>query len=266
MHKIVVANQKGGIGKTSLCINVSACLAKSGKRVLLIDLDPQGNSTLGLGIDVSNKPTVAELFSYADCEVNHVIQKTYIPTLDILPADISLAVGEDNLSKIRYKEFVLRNKLKEISYDYILIDTAPSFNNILINAFLFCDHIIIPMNLHFYAQNALETLLKAINTTNAKLGSLINHKILLLGVVFNFFKTQSNISKNILKELESALGNKIFLTAIRENVKIMESQKLGISVLDHDKNGISTLAFKKLTIEIIKRVEKHGSKKNKNRP
>ena len=252
MRKIVISNQKGGIGKTTTSINVSACLAKLGKKVLLIDLDPQGHSTIGLGVNTENKMTVAELLCRDELGFDDIVVKSHIENLDILPSDLSLNAAESILSRSHAKEFILREKLQHIEYDYVIIDTATAFNTILSNAFLFAEHIIIPMNLHFYAVAGMQGLLDSINRINSKVGYLINHKLTVLGVVINLFKTQSNLSKDTLDTLESIFGKLLFETRIRENVKFMEAQKLGKSIFDHDPK--SGEIFKSLTKEIMNRL------------
>lgn len=251
MRKIVISNQKGGLGKTTTSLNVSAALSKLGRKVLLIDLDPQGNSTIGLGVETTSKMTVAELLCREECEFDDVVLKTHIDGLHLIPSDISLNAAEPNLAHVHAKEFILREKLKKISYDYVVIDTAAAFNTLLTNAFLFAEHLIIPMNLHFYAVAGMQGLLDSINRINSKLGSLVGHKLTLLGVVLNLYKTQSNLSKDTLDTLESIFSNRIFETKIRENVKYMEAQKLGKSIFDHDPK--SAEVFMNLTKEIEKR-------------
>ena len=136
MRIFAVANQKGGVGKTTTTTSLGAALAEKGKRVLVVDLDPQGNSTIGLGIKTENRQTIAELLCQEECNVKDVVQDTYIEGLHILPSDVSLAVADVKLAQIQAKEFALRSKLVDLQYDYIIIDTSPTFGTLLTNAVL----------------------------------------------------------------------------------------------------------------------------------
>jgi chromosome partitioning protein len=255
MHRIVVSNQKGGIGKTTLCINLSACLAKKGYKVLLVDLDRQGHSTLGLGVSTSESNTVAELLSFDDCAPEEVITETYIKGLDIIPSDITLSAAEHKISQLEGREFILREKLKNVEYDYLIIDTSPSFSVLLTNAFLLAEHLIIPMNLHFFTLAGINALLDSVNKTNKRVGSLVGHKLKVLGVVLNMFKTNTLISKHILESLDCIFQDYVLKNRIRECVKIMEAQKNGLSILDYDPKNPSSEIFINVTEEIIGRLE-----------
>jgi chromosome partitioning protein len=170
MFKIAISNQKGGCGKTTSSINLAAGLAYAGKKVLLIDLDPQGNSTIGLGIKTENRQTIAELLCQEECEVKDIVQDTYIEGLHILPSDVSLAVADVKLAQIQAKEFALRSKLVDLTYDYIIIDTSPTFGTLLTNAVLAADYIILPVGLDYFnlagMQNFMDTT-NIINTNSA---------------------------------------------------------------------------------------------------
>lgn len=254
MFKITIANQKGGCGKTTASINLSAGLAYKGKKVLLIDLDPQGNSTIGLGVNVENKQTVAELLCQEECTFNDVVQNTYIKGLDILPADESLAVADVKLAQIQAKEFCLRSKLSNVEYDYIIIDTSPTFGTLLTNAVLTSEHIILPFGLDYFNLSGMQTFIDIINRTNKKAGNLINHKADILGVFFTFFKMSTNHSKRIFEAINELFGDKVFQTRIPENVKIKESQEMGKCIYDFDQHCPAALAYQEATNELIERV------------
>lgn len=254
MIKIAIANQKGGCGKTTTAINLAAGLTYAGNKVLLIDMDPQGNSTIGLGVKTEDRLTIAELLCQEDCEFKEVVQNTYIEGLSILPADVSLAVADLKLAQIQAKEFCLRSKLTNISYDYVIIDTSPTFGTLLTNAVLFAKYVVLPLALDYFNLAGMQNFLDTINRTNSKVGHLINHKAEILGVLFTFFKMNTNHSKRIFDAVNEIFGDKVFNTRIPENVRLKESQEKGICVYDFDANCTSALAYDQFTKELIERL------------
>jgi len=256
MQKIVIANQKGGVGKSTTAINLSAGLAGRKKKVLLIDMDPQGHSTLGLGIQTEHKQTIADLLCQDDCHIDDVIQETAINGLQILPADVSLAVAEYKLSQISAKEFTLRRKLETIRYDYVVIDTSPTFGTLLTNSFLFAEHIILPVQLGYFSLAGIHSFLETINHTNKRVGALVGHNTDILGVLFTFFKPKTKLSKRVLESIYELFGDKVLETKIPENVKLNEAQELGKSVFEHDASCSGAVAYHQLTLETMKRLNK----------
>lgn len=255
MYKIAISNQKGGVGKSTTSINLSAGLAYAGKKVLLVDLDPQGHSSLGLGIKTENQQTIAELLCHDDCDLKDVVQNSYIKNLDVLPSDNSLSVAEYKLAQTQAKEFVLRTKLKKAEYDYIIIDTSPTFNTLLANAFLTAEHIILPVQLDYFSLAGIQSFLESINRTNAKAGDLIDHRAEIMGVLFTFFKTRSNLSKRVLETISELFGSKVFETKIPENVKLSEAQESSKSVFDHDPKCSGSAAYGNLVNEVMGRLK-----------
>ncbi len=255
MYKIAISNQKGGVGKSTTSINLSAGLAYAGKKVLLVDLDPQGHSSLGLGIKTDTQQTIAELLCHDDCSLTDVIQKSYIKNLDVIPADNSLSAAEYKLAQTQAKEFVLRTKLKNAEYDYIIIDTSPTFNTLLANAFLTAEHIILPVQLDYFSLAGIESFLESINRTNVKAGSLIDHRAEVMGVLFTFYKTRTNLSKRVLEAINESFGNKVFETKIPENVKLSEAQESSKSIFDHDAKCSGSIAYANLVNEVMRRLK-----------
>ncbi len=255
MHRIAISNQKGGVGKSTTAINLSAGLAHMGKKVLLVDLDPQGHSSLGLGIETEGRQTVAELLCQDDCELKDVVQNTYIKGLSIVPADVSLAVAEVKLAQIQAKEFVLRTKIGKAKYDYLIIDTSPTFNTLLTNAFLTAEHILLPVQLDYFSLAGIDSFLNALNRTNAKAGSLVGHRAEVMGVLLTFFKTRSRLSRRVLDAINENFGDKVFHTKIPENVKLSEAQESAKAVFDHDPHCSGSEAYKKLVNEVIERMD-----------
>ncbi|PJD94547.1 MAG: sporulation initiation inhibitor Soj [Parachlamydia sp.] len=250
MFKIAICNQKGGCGKTTSSINLAAGLAYEGKKVLLVDLDPQGNSTIGLGVTTENRQTIAELLCQDECEVKDIVQDTYIEGLHILPSDISLSVADIKLAQIQAKEFVLRSKLADLRYDYLIIDTSPTFGTLLTNAVLTADHIILPVGLDYFNLAGMQNFMDTINRTNKKVGQLVNHRAEILGVLFTFFKMTTKHSKRIFDAISELFGDKVFNTRIPENVKIKESQEAAKSIFDYAPGSPSALAYAEFTKEL----------------
>jgi len=254
MFKIAIANQKGGCGKTTSSINLAAGLAYEGKKVLLVDLDPQGNSTIGLGIKTDNHQTVAELLCQDDCTVRDVVQDTYIEGLHILPSDISLAVADMKLAQIQAKEFALRSKLLDLHYDYIIIDTSPTFGTLLTNAVLAAEYIVLPVALDYFNLAGMQNFMDTINRTNKKVGQLVNHRAEILGVLFTFFKMNTKHARRIFEAITELFGDKIFNTRIPENVRIKESQEAAKSIFDFAPGSASAVAYLEFTKELEERL------------
>jgi chromosome partitioning protein len=259
MYKIAISNQKGGCGKTTSSINLAAGLAYEGRKVLLIDLDPQGNSTIGLGIKTENRQTIAELLCQEECTVKDVIQDTYIEGLHIIPSDVSLAVADVKLAQVQAKEFSLRSKLVDLHYDYIIIDTSPTFGTLLTNAVLAADFIILPVALDYFNLAGMQTFMDTINRTNKKVGQLINHRAEILGVLLSFFKMSTNHSKRIFDAINELFGDKVFNTRIPENVKLKESQEAAKSIFDFAPDSTGAIAYREFTKELEKRLEERFS-------
>lgn len=254
MFKIAISNQKGGCGKTTSSINLAAGLAYEGKKILLIDLDPQGNSTIGLGIKTENRQTIAELLCQEECMFNDVVQDTYIEGLHILPSDVSLAVAELKLAQIQAKEFSLRSKLVDVYYDYIIIDTSPTFGTLLTNAVLVADYIILPVGLDYFNLAGMQNFMDTLNRTNKKVGELIDHRAEILGVLFTFFKMTTNHSKRIFDAITELFGEKIFKTRIPENVRLKESQEASKSIFDFAPDSTGAISYRALTKELEERL------------
>lgn len=254
MKVLAVANQKGGVGKTTTAINLSAALAQLGKKVLIIDTDPQGHATLGLGISTQNKKTLAELLTYESLSPYEIIQKTYIENLDIIPSDLSLAVAEMKLSMMGAKEFKLRTKLASVKdYDFIVIDCPPTFGTLAMNAFTFADEVILPIQLSYFSLEGVSNFVDTLNFINKDINSLVNHRIVIGGVLLTFFDIRAKISKEILSSIEKVFARKIFDTKIPNNVRLNEAQSHGKAVFDHDPQCRGAMAYQLLAKEFLER-------------
>jgi chromosome partitioning protein len=261
MYKIAICNQKGGCGKTTSSINLAAGLAKAGKKVLLVDLDPQGNSTIGLGIKTENQQTIAELLCQDDCEVKDVVQETYIKGLHIIPSDISLSVADLKLAHMQAKELALRSKLANLKYDYIIIDTSPTFGTLLTNAVLTAEHIVIPVGLDYFNLAGMQNFMDTVNRTNKKIGQLVGHRADILGVLYAHYRVSTKQSKRVYDAINELFGDKIFETKIPESIKLKESQEAAKSIYDYAPDSKSAIAYNEFTKELEKRI-KHVNRRN----
>ena len=257
MIKIAIANQKGGCGKTTTAINLAAGLAYEGKKVLLIDMDPQGQSTSGVGIETKDKLTIAELLCHEDCDVVDVMQESYINGLSVIPSDSSLAVADLKMSQLPAKEFCLRTKLEEDQhlFDYIIVDTAPTLGTLLTNSLVFSDYVILPLFLDYSHLSGMQNFIDTINHTNKKVSQLVNHKAEILGVLITFFKLNTNHAKRIYNAVNELFEDKVFNTRIPENVKLKDSQEAGKAIFDYDPNCTSAIAYEEFVKEIIDKLQ-----------
>jgi chromosome partitioning protein len=253
MRTIAIANQKGGVGKSTTAINLSAGLAECGNKVLLVDIDPQGHSTKGLNICTENIHTIADLLCEDNLVTESVIQRTYIKNLDILPSDLSLSIAEMKLSTLGAKEFKLRKKISNLQYDYIIIDCPPTFGTLTINTFLTANEIIMPVQLGYFSLEGIDNFLEAISFINKDIGSVVNHEIKISGVVITFFDLRSKLARQINEVLVKLFGDKVYETTIPQNIKLNEAQANGKSIFDYAPESKGAQAYRELTREVIER-------------
>lgn len=250
MRKVIaVLNQKGGVGKTTTTINLGSYLAKAGKRVLVVDLDPQGNATSGLGIDktVLNATMYDALFDHAGA--SKMVLTTEYDNVQILPANQNLAGAEVQLVSALQRELQLRQVLEQFDHDYILVDCPPSLGLLTINALSAADQVLIPVQAEYYALEGLSQLLNVIE----RVQNAINPNLGILGVVITMYDERNSLSKNVKDELAKHFGDALFTTLIPRNVRLAEAPSYGRPIGEHDKWSKGARAYKSLAKEVMKR-------------
>lgn len=250
---IAIANQKGGVGKTTTTINLSACLAEKGKKVLAIDLDPQGNTTSGLGIEKENVENSVYELMLGECSIREITIKTEIENLYILPSNVNLAGAEIELIGVNEREYILKNEVDYIkdNFDFIIIDCPPSLNLLTINALTAADTVIVPIQCEYYALEGLSQILKTINLVKRKL----NRKLELEGVVFTMYDARTNLSLEVVESVKNSLNQNIYKTIIPRNVRLAEAPSHGMSINLYDSRSSGAESYRLLAAEVISRGE-----------
>ena len=250
MGKIIsVANQKGGVGKTTTTVNLSTLLAKKGKKVLLIDTDPQGNATSGLGVTKELELSVYDVL-VGDTTFIDTVEKTSIKNLSICPSNISLAGAEVQLVSMMSREQRLKVKLDEIKdlYDFILIDCPPSLGLITLNAFTASDSVLIPVQCEYFALEGLGQLLNTVNLVKKHL----NKGLEIEGALLTMYDARTNLSNQVVKEVKKYFEGKVYKTVIPRNVRLSEAPSYGMPISVYDARSKGAKAYEKLAKEFLK--------------
>ncbi|MCD6399324.1 AAA family ATPase [candidate division WOR-3 bacterium] len=256
MGKIVgIANQKGGVGKTTTALNVSVAIAYYGYKVLMVDLDPQANLTSGLGFS-KVYPTVYDVL-IKSVPVDETVRKTKIDNLFLLPSEISLVGAEVELVEERDRETRLKRIIMRLKrdYDYIIVDSPPSLGLLTLNGLVSSDSALIPIQSEFYALEGLGKLLNTIRMVQSKL----NPRLTIEGVLITMFDTRLNLSQQVVEEVRNYFGEKVYDTIIPRNVKLAEAPSFGLSIFEYDPNSRGAEAYKKLAEEILGRNGQKGT-------
>ena len=250
MGKIIsVANQKGGVGKTTTTVNLSTILAKSGKKILLIDADPQGNATSGLGVEKEVEFSTYDIL-VNDTEIKDALQKTIIKNLLLCPSNMNLAGAEVELVSMMSREQRLKEKLEEIKdkFDYIFIDCPPSLGLITLNAFTASDSVLIPVQCEYFALEGLGQLLNTINLVKKHL----NKTIMIEGALLTMYDIRTNLSNQVVKEVKKYFNDKVYKTVIPRNVRLSEAPSYGMPITEYDPRSKGAKAYSKFAKEFLK--------------
>lgn len=250
MGKVIsVANQKGGVGKTTTAVNLSASLAKKNKKVLLIDTDPQGNATSGVGIDKSVQYSVYDVL-VEGIDIENTIQQAEMKNLDVCPSNINLAGAEVQLVSVKDREYRLKEKLDKIKeeYDYIIIDCPPSLGIVTLNAFTASDSVLIPIQCEYYALEGLGQLINTINLVKKRM----NKTLSIEGALLTMYDARTNLSNQVVKEVKNYFADKVYKAVIPRNVKLSEAPSYGMPICMYDTRSKGAKCYEKFAKEFLR--------------
>ena len=248
---IAIANQKGGVGKTTTSINLSASLAEKGKKVLVIDTDPQGNTTSGLGLDKNEiENTIYELM-IGESEIEEVIHNEAFENLDIIPSNVNLAAVEIELIDVEQKEFILKNAISKVKdkYDFIIIDCPPSLSMLTVNAMTTANTVLVPIQCEYYALEGLSQLVHTVNLVKERL----NPDLEMEGVVFTMFDSRTNLSLQVVENVKEHIKENVYKTIIPRNIRLAEAPSYGLPINIYEPKSAGAEAYKLLAEEVIER-------------